>query len=150
MADEAYFNKYGYYPSDLTVMQNPTTGAWLDTDNTNLPKMPDTGAKTDYGALDTWFGSGKEGEKGIFGPVAGGVGALTNAWLGLQNLKLGKDQFGFAKDSFNTNLANQAALTNARSQDRGRATISQRTGQPVSDADMNAWMQDRRVSGAPV
>ena len=96
-----------------------------------------------------------------FNPYIEGIGAATgvaNAYLGFENLKLGKKQFGFAKDSFNKNLANQAQLTNQAIEDQARSRIaasglhdrSTAAGRTALASDLESYTAPRRVSGAPV
>ena len=47
-----------------------------------------------------------------FSNVLGGISGLANAFTGFQQLGLARDQFSWQKDVFNTNLLNQANLTN--------------------------------------
>lgn len=75
--------------------------------------------------------------------------SAAGAYLGYQNLKLGRDQFGFAKDAFNVNLANQAKLINAQMYDRELARRSF-SGQSTDAEHLRSYLKDREVSGAPV
>lgn len=58
---------------------------------------------------------------GVANTVLGGVQALGNAWLGFQQLKLGKENLAFQKDAFNKNYANQVRTTNTALLDRQKA-----------------------------
>jgi len=98
---------------------------------------------------------------GGFNPYIQGINAasgVANAYLGFQNLKLGKKQFGFAKDSFNKNLANQASLTNTALEDRKNSELitsgiydrNTEAGRTSLAADLEAYTAPRRISGAPV
>jgi len=91
-----------------------------------------------------------------FNPYIQGIGAATgvaNAYLGFENLKLGKKQFGFAKETFNRNLANQAQLTNEALRSRQRSRI---LGEglvergPGLEEDLSSYVKQHGVSGAPV
>jgi len=74
---------------------------------------------------------------------------IANAYLGYEGLQLGKEQFGFAKGSFNKNLANQAQLINNRMEDQARARRGF-SGGSTDQADLDAYLESRKVSGAPV
>jgi len=88
------------------------------------------------------FGNSNDGNNDFFGGFFDGFfdgDTLTNsltglaqimgAWGGLQQLNLAKDQFKFNKGAFNTNLANQANLTNSQ--------LSDRQDRRVADAALN-------------
>ena len=47
-----------------------------------------------------------------FGAAAQGIGALYGAYTGAQQVKLGKEQLAFQESAYDTNLANNAKLTN--------------------------------------
>jgi len=118
---------------------------------------PNQNAGTDVetAGLDTNTDLG--GYKGILAGIQG-FGALANAYLGYKALELGRDKFDFSKSSFNRNLANQASLTNTQleAQQRSRLAgqgIYDRTtasGREALQADLDAYLEPRRVSGAPV
>lgn len=55
-----------------------------------------------------------------FSNFAQGVGSLAKAWLGFKSLGLSKDQYNFNKKLAQTNLANQANLTNQQLEGRYR------------------------------
>lgn len=85
-----------------------------------------------------------------------GTGA-AQAYLGYKGLGLAKDQFDFAKGSFNVNLANQAKLINTEMEARQRArleTSGRYAGQPGGGAqlqsDLQSYLKPRQVSGAPI
>jgi len=74
---------------------------------------------------------------------------VADAYLGYENLQLGKDQFGFAKDSFNKNLANQSQLINNQMRDREVARRGFSGGSTLK-SDLDAYLEPKKVSGAPV
>jgi len=85
-----------------------------------------------------------------------GTGALQ-AYTGYKGLGLAEDQFGFAKDSFNVNLANQAKLINTELEARQRARLEtggqygrDESGQAALQSDLQAYLKPRQVSGAPI
>lgn len=55
---------------------------------------------------------------GDFANIAQGVGSLASAWLGFKNLGLAKDSYNLSKKLAETNLANQANLTNQQLENR--------------------------------
>ena len=76
------------------------------------------------GKLGGLFGS--TDEFGKFQPSGLTVGAqlgmgMFNAWGGMRQLNLAKDQFKFQKDAYNKNYQNQKQLTNTRMEDRQNA-----------------------------
>jgi len=96
-----------------------------------------------------------------FNPYIQGIQAisgLANVALGFKGLDLSNKQFRFAKDSFNTNLANQAQLTNTQLEGSKRARLSAsgvydrntQTGRDALEANLQSYVADNRVSGAPV
>lgn len=89
------------------------------------PGVGQDGNGLNFGSLQGW------------GSVMGGIGSLAGAWNGLQQVRLAKDQFKFAKGMAETNLANQAAVTNQALRDRrsGRRAVfggNKGTGAQVS------------------
>lgn len=83
---------------------------------------------------------------------------VANAYLGYQGLKLGEKQFDFAKNSFNTNLANQAQLINNQMETQARDRLSfsgnydQKTdeGNASLQADLQSYLKPRQVSGKAI
>lgn len=57
-----------------------------------------------------------------------GIQALAGAYLGFKNMQLAKDQFGFQKDAFNKNYANQRQTYNTSLEDRIRGRTSDYQG----------------------
>jgi hypothetical protein len=84
-------------------------------------KLGKLGIQTDEktGATKLW-GMGGDAWKGIGTGLYVGS-QLVNAWSGMQNVKLGRDQFKYSKDLANRNLANQSQLVNNQIEDRQRA-----------------------------
>lgn len=67
---------------------------------------------------------GQTQSSGWVSPLTQALGSGVNAWLGMQQLDLAKDQLGFQKQAFQTNLANQTQLTNQAMYDRARQRAS--------------------------
>lgn len=83
---------------------------------------------------------------------------LTNAYLGFQNLQLGRDQFNTQKSIFNTNLANSALTTNAAIEDQTRSRVAGSgrfdrntpEGRAQLAAEIERITAPRRVSGRAI
>jgi hypothetical protein len=65
---------------------------------------------------------------GIVAPTIQGLGSLFQAWNGMQQLGLAKDQLNFQKNAFNTNLSNQTQTYNTALEDRIRGRTSDYSG----------------------
>ncbi len=76
---------------------------------------------------------------------------ITNAYLGYKNLGLSEDQFGFTKDSFNSNLANstQAYNTDLEGRQRARLGFQGKSGDPL-ETELNSFLGKNRLNGAPI
>jgi len=81
--------------------------------NANSMITPDYNTKSKWGDLgwntDTLKGAGS---------ILGGVGSLAQAWAGLQNVKLGKEELAAKKDMWSKNYASQATTTNNQINDQ--------------------------------
>ena len=114
----------------------------------NIPSYD--GSAGGSGAGDNSFSLGEYGQL-----AQAGVGA----YLGAESLKLGKEQLGFAKDSFNVNLANQAQLINNEMESRQRARLETsgqyapgqaQPGQASLQSDLQSYLKPRQVSGEAI
>jgi len=77
--------------------------------------------------------------------INGGVGianSLANAYFGWKNLGLSKDQFGFQKESWNKNFANQVITTNNQLEEQARKRYS---NSPTSNMTPEEYMAKHRV-----
>jgi len=116
-----------------------------------IPGVIDTygaggGGLTGFGDLFKDIG----GLKGI-GDLLGGFGAIGTALLGSDQLDLQEEMFGFQKDAFNANFANQAQSANTALEDRQRSrTLS--TGNPNQNRyeSIASYMDKNKVSGTPI
>lgn len=82
-----------------------------------------------------------------FNDVMAGIQAISQgigAYTGLRQLSLAKDSFNFNKDVTETNLANQAKLTNSQLEDRQRARIA---SNPNAYQSLSEYMDKNAVSG---
>lgn len=105
-------NSYGFMSA-----LNPADYKHLDLPDYSTPSITE-GMGFDVGATiptppSSRFGFNKETLSAI-GTGMQGLGALANAYLGYKNYQLGKKQFGFEREAYNRNIANQAALINSR------------------------------------
>lgn len=75
--------------------------------------------------------------QGIIPPTLQGLGSIFQAWSGMQNLGLAKDQLNFQRNAFNTNLANQRQAYNTALEDRIRGRTSDYAGK---EEDVQAYL----------
>lgn len=84
------------------------------------------------GTKDFWLGSFNQqtGQRsmGAGGLALGAAQGLMNGWLGMQQLDMAKQQFGFQKDAFAKNWGAQKNTTNAQLRDRQEARLASRQG----------------------
>jgi len=122
------------------------------------PDTPQSSGYADFSAFpegDPSIGSDTKGPRGYTDFITGldALGGLSQAYLGFENLKLGKKQFGLAKSSFEKNLANQALTTNTALEAQARARLSSTGqydrpgGQTSLEQDLESYVAPRRVSG---
>lgn len=88
------------------------------------------------------------GKDGVLIPGLNSLAGLTEAYTGLEQLKLYKDAFNLTEDLTKTNLYNQAQLTNAQIADRAKAAsiASGRDTQPAIQAALNQ-AESRKIKG---
>ncbi|AGI61807.1 hypothetical protein HYP07_gp035 [Vibrio phage JSF3] len=89
---------FGNTPQDTSLLDSFRNWMGSATDKTNM------------------FGNGES--TGWFSPTVQGLGTAANAWLGMQQLDLAKQQLAFQKDAFAKNWSNQVQLTNQQLYDR--------------------------------
>jgi len=58
----------------------------------------------------------------------GGLSALSNAYMGMKQYGLAKEQFAESKRQYNQNYAAQRTLTNSQLEDRQRARVASNAG----------------------
>lgn len=104
------------------------------------------------GFLDSLDLTGQGGKNLVGGINA--IGSLANAYNAYRQYQLGKDTLRQNRAAFNTNLANQAKVTNAQIDDRELRRAAERSdlagdfSRIQAAAEANA--AKRRVSGAPI
>lgn len=100
---------------------------------------------------DLLGGAGQANGSNLLGNIGEGIGAfgnLANIWMGFQQLRQGKKQFAFQKGLAETNLRNQAKLTNGRIADRQAARLAYGGGNYASVADaLNQYGVSGEVGG---
>lgn len=72
-----------------------------------------------------------------------GIGALTGAYLGFQQLRMAKDNLRFQKDAWAKNYANQAQSYNTSLEDRTRARYSARE---TDESKIQEYLNRNRLS----
>lgn len=84
--------------------------------------------------MDSFFGT--KDQPGWGGLALGGLGGLGNAWMGMQQYGLAKDQLAEAKRQYNTNLEMQRSDINRRLEDRQSRRVEERAGATPVDEYM--------------
>jgi len=98
-------------------------------------------ARPDFLSWDGFMGgTNADGTKsnGWGGAALGLLQGLGNAYMGMKQYGLMKDQLQFSKDAFNKNYAAQAKMTNASLMDRQRARVASNPGAYQSVGDYMA------------
>lgn len=85
------------------------------------------------GFLDRYNKDTKETKQGWGMPAIQGLTSATGAYLGYQQLQLGKSQLEQNKKIFNLNFGNQAQTLNTQMEDRQRARVA--SGEKVDSVD---------------
>lgn len=94
------------------------------------------------------FLGGAFGKNGWGVDALGAFNGLAQSYIGLKQLGLGKDALNFQKQSFDTNLANQAKLANASLEDQYRARVQAAGNNPTFNGpNLNEYMKQNSVSG---
>lgn len=108
----------------------------LNSSNMGLPTNPISAGVVSPGVMDQfndWFNkSGFLQKKDASGMTSGGWGTaglgiaqgLSNAWMGMQNLKVAKDTLKANKEQFALNYGAQKQTTNTALEDRQRARVA--------------------------
>ena len=88
-------------------------------------------ARPDLFSLDGFLG-GKNADGSSFngwgGMAMGAIQGLGNAYMGMKQYGLAKEQLQFSKDAFERNFAAQRQMTNTNLQDRQRARVASNPG----------------------
>lgn len=114
--------QFNYNPSVLD-----TASSWFNS------KFGDT-----LGSSKWWLG-GKDGQgqttNGAAMPIISAASGLMNAYMGMQQYGLYKDQFKFQKESFAKNFDAQRSSINSQLEDRQRARVASNAGAYQSVGD---------------
>lgn len=119
----AQYGSAGYSPAvdvNQSIMPDPVAQA-----------MP----QTDFMSMEGAFGNPTTGTNGWAPTAVNAFGSLANAWLGMKQYGLAKDNFKESKRQFNLNYGAQKTLTNSRLRDRQRARVASNPGAYVSVGD---------------
>jgi len=146
---------FGLQPEGLMSLPNSAMGAGPQMSPVSQQMMPqqfnpsmyNTGAPAatggvDWGSMETWMGG-----KDSAGIVPTGIGAFNvgmNAWLGMEQLDLAKENMAFQKEAFNKNYTNQVSLLNTQMEDRQRAMYK---SNPNAYEDPDSYMDRNRLDG---
>lgn len=87
-------------------------------------------------------GSGFWSKDGGAGLILGGVQVLGNLWNSFQAHKMAKEQMAFAREQWNTNLANQTQTYNTALEDRIRA---RHNTEGRSSGETNAYLDKHKL-----
>lgn len=102
---------------DMGTPATSVSGAAAPNVQVAAPQTPNVGGQT--GAAQQ--GSGFWSKDGGAGMILGGVQVLGNLWSSYQSHKIAKEQMAFAREQWDTNLANQTQTYNTALEDRIRA-----------------------------
>lgn len=115
--------------------QNQALTARLGANETTIGDQLTGGSMWD--STKSWLGNGNN-----LGTVVQGIGALTNAWLGYQQLQQAKEGLAFQKTAFNTNLRNSTQNYNTSLEDRIRGRSADYAGK---EADVQSYLAKHRL-----
>lgn len=111
------------------------SGMGVTPTETVLSNAGQTGAQTG-GANNFWS---KDGGAGL---ILGGVQVLGNLWSTYQQHKMAKEQMSFAREQWDTNLANQTQTYNTALEDRIRA---RHFTEGKSGGETDAYLEKNRL-----
>lgn len=129
---------YGLAPQVTNFMPKSTAMAPLTGANAGSFPIGENAKGEEPKGLMGWLG--KNG--GQLDTLAGLVGGIAQIWGGIQANKLAKEQLGFAKSSYETNLANQIKSYNMALEDRIMSRASQNGN---SDADARSYIDKHKL-----
>lgn len=90
------------------------------------------------GKTGSWLSNGQN-----LATVLQGIGALSQAYLGFQQLKLAKESLGLQKQAFKTNLRNSTQTYNTSLEDRIRGRTSNYEGK---ENDVNSYLDKHSLT----
>jgi hypothetical protein len=98
-----------------------------------------SGPQTWMGKAGNWLSNGNN-----LNAVAGGLSALTSAYLGFRQLSLAKDQLKFGKESWAKNFANSQQTYNTSLEDRIRGRTASYDGK---EKDVQSYLSRHSLKG---
>lgn len=128
-------------PDFLKPAQSFSTPGGAGLDWGGVSSSPGSGGIFDslksWGQSSGFLGSTENGitSQGWGGLALGGAQALGNAWMGMQQYGLAKDQLAQSKKQFDLNYGAQQKTTNAALEDRQRARVASNPGAYASVGD---------------
>ena len=149
------FNNYGSATTNGTdlgasgmglSMGTPTTNSSMSSGGTGMAPNVSVAAPTAAGTGGGQVGGAQQGsgfwsKDGGAGMILGGVQVLGNLWSSFQAHKMAKKQMAFAREQWDTNLANQTQTYNTALEDRVRGRYAQGTrteGQLQGEVDRHS------------
>lgn len=133
MTPNLSFNNYGSATTNgadlgtFGTAANTSLSMGTTVPNVSTPAMPDVTVQSpqvSQGPAGNSPGAGGSGfwsKDGGAGMILGGVQILGNLWNSYQQHKMAKEQMSFAREQWDTNLANQTQTYNTALEDRIRA-----------------------------
>lgn len=131
------FDVQGLSQIGLAPLQNTGVGI--------AAPAPTQSAWDRFTSADFWLGkSNPDGSRTMgAGQLALGLGStLFNAYMGMKQYGLARDQFNQGKKEFAANYENQRTLTNARLEDRQRARLA---SNPNAYESLSSYMQKNSI-----
>lgn len=126
-------------PLGLTLQSMPQANLGYDIETPNLYAPPDLTGGSRWDGLKDWLGNGQN-----LGVAIQGLGTLTNAWLGYQQLQQAKKQFSFNKEAWQKNYTNSTKNYNTALEDRIRGRTADYAGK---EADVQAYLDKNKLGG---
>lgn len=133
----SFGNKFGSAAPSYAGTPWASLGAYAT--NAGGGQVPGGGGAGGWGGkVMNWLGNSDN-----LNATINGIGALTGAYLGFQNLRLAKDNLRFQKDAWAKNYANQAQSYNTSLEDRTRARYSARE---TDESKIQDYLNRNRLS----
>lgn len=88
---------------------------------------------------------GPDGKQGWASPVISGLTGAASAYLGYQQMKLGKSQLEQNKKIFNLNFSNQAQSINTQLEDRQRSRVAGSAGGSSQAESVESYMAKNAI-----
>lgn len=128
------------FGQSLSSMGIPTTSSNMYKLGAISPNSYASGGEMGWGGKITdWLGKSDN-----LNAAVNGIGALTGAYLGFQNLRMARDNLRFQKNAWAKNYANQAQSYNTSLEGRARARFSARE---TDESKIQDYLNRNRLSG---